>query len=297
MINAERFLQHIRFEKRYSPHTVIAYQNDLKQFFFFLEERYKIQDIKAVDHFQIRSWLVELMNRKVSPRSVNRKLTSLKSFYKFLLKEGLVDSSPLGKVVAPKVAKKLPVFIEEDSLGTFLNRFSGSSDYLQLRDYLILELFYATGMRRAELLNLKEKDIDFTHSTLKVLGKRNKERLIPYGKHLAKILDDYLGVKQKYFELVTLQDDSLFLTQKGKKIDPRVLYRIVNSYLEEFARTEKKSPHVLRHTFATHMLNHGADLNAIKEILGHANLSATQIYTHNTIEKLKRIYEQAHPRA
>jgi integrase/recombinase XerC len=295
--STERFLNYIQYEKRYSIHTVNAYQNDLEQFVIFLTTRYPEMSLDQITHQVVRSWLVELMNQGVGAQSVNRKLTTLKSFYRFLLKEGLVEQNPMNKVVAPKIPKRLPVFVEEESMETLLDHFSGSEDYLVFRDRLILEVFYATGMRRAELINLKEKDIDFHHSTFKVLGKRNKERLIPFGPYMENLLQGYLKVKQKHYELVETLDDHLFLSVKGKMLDPRAVYTIVNQYLDQFSRSEKKSPHVLRHTFATHLLNRGADLNAIKEILGHANLAATQVYTHNTIEKLKKIYEQAHPRA
>lgn len=295
--SADRFVQYIQYEKRYSSHTVIAYKNDLEQFFLFLLTRFQQENIEGVTHPMIRSWLVELMNQKIGARSINRKLTTLKSYYRFMLREGLVTENPMSKVTAPKVAKRLPVFIEEESMELMLDNFEGSDDYITFRDRLILEVFYATGMRKAELINLKESDIDYQHSTVKVLGKRNKERLIPFGSHLERLVKEYLKVKQKYFEVVEPEARYLFLSAKGKQLDPRNVYKIVNDYLDKFATSEKKSPHVLRHTFATHMLNRGADLNAIKEILGHANLAATQVYTHNTIEKLKKIYEQAHPRA
>ncbi|MHC1707917.1 MAG: tyrosine recombinase XerC [Bacteroidales bacterium] len=295
--SAERFLQYIRYEKRYSVHTITAYRNDLEQFQAFLQIRYQEGNINGVTHQMVRSWLVELINQGISTRSVNRKLTSLKSFFRFLLKEGLIENSPMSKVTAPKIAKRLPVFIEEESMELLLDQFSNTEDYLVFRDRLILELFYATGMRRTELINLKEKDVNLYQSTFKVLGKRNKERLIPFGNNIGRLLKDYLKVKQKYFDVVEDKEEYLFLSAKGKRLDPRNVYKIVNQYLDIYAKSEKKSPHVLRHTFATHMLNRGADLNAIKEILGHANLAATQVYTHNTIEKLKKIYEQAHPRA
>lgn len=297
MGHVERFLQYIQFEKRYSPNTVIAYKSDLDQFFIFLKVRFRQEDIYGIDHQMIRTWLVELINQKINNRSVNRKLTTLKTFFRFLLKEGLVKTNPMAKVSSPKVAKRLPVYIEEEPMKLLLDHFTGTEDFLVFRDRLILEVFYATGMRRAELINLKEQDVDFQHSTCKVVGKRNKERLIPFGNELKKLIKEYYSLKQKFFEFVPIREDYMFLSAKGKKLDPRSVYKIVNDYLEQFSQSEKNSPHVLRHTFATHLLNRGADLNAIKEILGHASLSATQVYTHNTIEKLKRIYQQAHPRA
>ncbi len=294
---AVSFIQYITYEKRYSLHTVQAYTKDLEQFNDFLDTMYPDLHLLEVDHTMIRSWLVALMNQPITARSIQRKMTTLKSFFRFLLKQGLLDVNPMNRVVAPKVSKRLPEFIEEESMDIIWQNFEDTDNYLVFRDQLIMEVFYATGMRRAELILLKESDINFGNSTLKVLGKRNKERLIPFGGHLALLLKKFLKVKQSHFQDVEGTEDRLFLSKKGKILNPRELYRIVNELLEKYAKSEKKSPHVLRHTFATHMLNKGADLNAIKEILGHASLAATQIYTHNTIEKLKRIYEQAHPRA
>lgn len=245
----------------------------------------------------IRTWLVELMDDGISTRSINRKLSSLKSFFRFLMKEGLIEDSPLLRVPSPKTAKRLPVFIEEESMSRMFEEFSGDKGYESLRDRIILETFYATGMRLSELIGLRTQDISFSNSTIRVLGKRNKERLIPIGNNLSHQLEDYLKEKQNTDFLVEQGEGYLFVTKQGKKLYPRLVYRLVREYLDQVSQVEKKSPHVLRHTFATHMLNRGADLNAIKEILGHANLSATQVYTHNTIDKLKKIYQQAHPKA
>jgi integrase/recombinase XerC len=289
----ERFLAYIQFEKRYSPHTVTAYKTDLDQFFGYLSKQYSITDIREVNPPMIRSWLVLLMENQVGTRSVNRKLTTLKSFYRYLLKEGVTDENPMRKVTSPKVAKRLPVFIDKDRMDQLLDQREFGEGYPGLRDRLILELFYATGMRLAELVNLKESDIDFHHDTIKVLGKRNKERLIPFSKKFESLLNPYLDEKRSSFG----ETDDLFLTDKGRKIYPKMVYRIVTGSLGGVTTMEKKSPHVLRHTFATHMLNNGAELNAVKELLGHASLSATQVYTHNTIDKLKKIYKQAHPKA
>jgi integrase/recombinase XerC len=289
----ERFIAFIQFEKRYSPHTVTAYRTDLDQFYSFLKERYSLEEIRSVTHPMIRSWLADLMEQGISPRSINRKLTALKSYFRFLKKEGVVDQNPMRKVVSPKIPKRLPVFVEKEKMDLLLDGIDFGTGFPALRDRLILEMLYATGMRLSELTALKETDIDFHQSTIKVLGKRNKERLIPFSFKFGAILKDYLREREK----INQAGEHLMLTDKGMKIYPRFVYRVVARYLSMVTTVEKKSPHVLRHTFATHLLNSGADLNAVKELLGHANLSATQVYTHNTIEKLKKIYKQAHPKA
>jgi len=289
----DRFLAYIQYEKRYSPNTVTAYRIDLDQFFAFLSAQYQLDDIRVVDHSMIRSWLVFLMDYGDSPRSVNRKLTSLKSFYRFLLKEGTVENNPMRKITSPKTSKRLPEFVETEKMSDLIGQMEGIEGFQALRNRIIIEMFYNTGIRLSELLNLKETDVDFHSDTIKVLGKRNKERIIPFTKKFGSLLKDYIHEKEKKFG--TLPE--LFLTDKGRKIYAKQIYLIVKNNLGNVTTLEKKSPHVLRHTFATHLLNNGAELNAVKELLGHANLAATQIYTHNTIEKLKRIYKQAHPRA
>jgi len=297
MSQQERFIQYLQFEKRYSPHTVISYRTDLHQFDQFLQAHFDLSLPEEAQPPMVRSWLVDLMDDGLSTRSINRKLSSLKSFFRFLMKEGLIVESPLLRVPSPKTAKRLPVFIAEESMSQLFKQTEPADGYENHRDRMMLETFYATGMRLSELIGLRTKDIDFGSSTMRVLGKRNKERLIPFGQHLHQALQDYLKEKQNTHFLVEEPEGFLFLTVQGKKLYSRLVYRIVNKYLEQVSLEEKKSPHVLRHTFATHMLNRGADLNAIKEILGHANLSATQVYTHNTIDKLKKIYQQAHPKA
>jgi integrase/recombinase XerC len=297
MTQQERFIQYIQFEKRYSPHTITSYKTDLGQFEQFLIAQYEVQSIENANPPMVRSWLVALMNDGLSTRSVNRKLSSLKSFYHFMMKEGLLQATPLAKVPSPKTSKRLPVFIEEESMASLFAGFPNTETYEDYRNKVLLEVFYATGMRLSELIGLREHDINFGNCTFRVLGKRNKERIIPFGENLKKLLGDYLIYKQNTGFVVEEDKAYLFLTVKGKKLYPRLVYRIVHNYLEEVSLADKKSPHVLRHTFATHMLNRGADLNAIKEILGHASLSATQVYTHNTIDKLKKIYQTAHPKA
>jgi integrase/recombinase XerC len=305
----ERFIDYIQFEKRYSPHTVAAYRNDLEQFYAYLNRQYGVSDITAVGHTMIRSWLVVLMEEKITPRSIIRKISTLKSFYRFLLKEGVVPVSPMKKIIAPKTSKRLPVFVEKEKMEILLDQEEKKQDFPGFRDRIILELLYSTGMRLSELVNLKEDDVDFHHSNLKVIGKRNKERLIPFSSRLAGSIKKYLDLKKAY--LSSLSTDSapvalrraefntisLLVTDRGMPVYPKFVYLVVTRSLMSVTTLTKKSPHVLRHSFATHLLNNGAELNAVKELLGHANLSATQVYTHNTIEKLKKVYKQAHPKA
>jgi integrase/recombinase XerC len=306
----DKFIAFIQFEKRYSPNTVLAYRVDLEQFHNFLETTYAITDIRQVDHSMIRSWLVHLVEEKNTTRSINRKLSTLKSFYKYLIKTGVLDRNPMRKITSPKSSRRLPVFVEKDKMDLLLNDVGFGDGFPALRDKLLLEMLYVTGMRLSELVNLGDRDIDFHNSTLKVLGKRNKERLIPFSDKFSALLKIYQVEKQKYLSDLTDIDKSskvpstgrnpegkLFITDSGNKIYPKMVYRVVEKYLGMVTTLDKKSPHILRHTFATHVLNNGAELNAVKELLGHANLSATQVYTHNTIEKLKTIYKQAHPKA
>lgn len=237
--------------------------------------------------------MAALMEQKLTARSINRKITMLKTYFKFLLKENEVKTNPMLKVVSPKMSKKLPVFIEKKNMLDLLDNFAFDNNFEGKRNRLILEMFYSTGIRLSELMNLKCSDINFYSSSVKVLGKRNKERIIPFTPQLKNLISEYLAEKEK----AGLNNEHVFVTQKNEKIYEKLVYRIVHYYLGAATSANKKSPHVLRHTFATHMLNNGADLNAIKELLGHANLSATQVYTHNSFEKLKNIYRQAHPRA
>lgn len=289
------FLQYLRSEKRASPHTVLAYETDLRQFSEFLEKDCELSDPELATFVLIRSWIVQLMEEGIGPRSVNRKITVLRTFFKYLMRQGVVALNPLVKIQGPKAPTRLPVFVEQDKMEHLLTKVDFGSDYEGKMKKLIVELFYNTGMRRAELIGLKISDIDLYGSSLKVLGKRNKERIIPMGSKLTQEIKSYLELRQ------TAQsgkwDILLFVHENGKKLTENFVYTLINFYLGLVTTLDKKSPHVLRHTFATHMLNNGADLNAIKEILGHANLSATQIYTHNTIEKLKNIHKQAHPKA
>ena len=289
------FCDYISHQKRYSPHTITAYKKDLEQFHQFLLSDFQLTSFKEANSPIIRSWIVKMIESDISQRSINRKISTLKSFYKYLLKNNQVKTNPLLKVVTPKTSKRLPVFVGESEISDLFSEIEGkfSQDYEGYRDELILELLYATGIRLIELVNLQLNSIDYHNSTIKVLGKRNKERIIPFSNNLKTKINNYLSEREK---LQSVQPH-LFLTKVGEKIYPKLVYRVVNHYLSLVTTVSKKSPHVLRHTFATHMLNNGADLNSIKEILGHANLSATQVYTHNTIEKLKNIHKQAHPKA
>ena len=294
-MNISEFISYIRFEKRFSKNTVASYESDLIQFKDYLESKYKINIIQDVNHLIIRSWIIELMENNISSRSVNRKISSLKSYFKFLLKENIILKNPMTKVVSPKTSKNLPQFIEKGGMEILFENEIKDDTFEGKRDILILELFYATGMRLSELVNIKISDFDFSRNIIKVLGKRNKTRVIPFSDRLKEIINIY--IEERRLIVVENEIDELFLTSKGKKIYQKLVYRIVNLYLRRVTTIDKKSPHVLRHTFATHLLDNGADLNAVKELLGHANLSATQIYTHNTIEKLTKVYKQAHPKA
>lgn len=290
----QNFEHYLKFEKRFSNHTSRAYIDDLNQFSHYLSEHYHIHHIHEVDYQMVRSWLVMLLESDITPRSANRKISSLKSFYRYLLKNNEVTKNPMLKVTAPKTSKKLPLFVEQEKMNALFDDSLFENSFTGHRDKTILELFYGTGMRLSELCNITLQNINMYQSQIKVLGKRNKERIIPLTDNLKKVISIYIEMRN---QLQDVQGDFLFVTDKGKKTYPKLVYRIVNYYLNLVTTQHKKSPHVLRHTFATHMLNNGAELNAIKEILGHANLSATQVYTHNTVEKLKKVYKQAHPRA
>jgi len=295
MNHKESFLQYLQIEKRYSPHTVRSYLNDLDQFYLFLSSLGHSDDIAAVTSYDIRSWIVSMIDNNYSTVSVHRKISCLRVYFRYLRKEGILRKDPLEKVVLPKRKKTLPVFVEEKAMAELLDNFSFGDDFAGIRNRTIIEMLYFTGMRRSELIGLRNNDVDLSEGSVKVTGKRNKQRIIPIVKPFIKRLDEFICIRN---EKVTAQESEwFFITDKGNKLYDKYVYNIVNSYLAMVTTIDKKSPHILRHTFATHMLNNGADLNSIKELLGHANLSATQIYTHNTFEKLKKIYKQAHPRA
>ncbi|HSH65125.1 MAG TPA: site-specific tyrosine recombinase/integron integrase [Bacteroidia bacterium] len=285
------FLEYLQYEKRFSNHTILAYRNDLQQFIDYLQKTYDIHKPEDINHAFIRSWIVSMMDQNISSRSVNRKITTLKTFYKFLLRQQVVIENPMLKIQSPKTSKRLPVFVEKENMNTLLDSTEFGNDFDGQRNKLLIELLYATGIRLSEVINLKQENISLSSSHLKVLGKRNKERIVPFNDAIRQLIEDYV----KHPEVKS--NEYLFVTKNGKKLYGKFVYRVVNKYLSEVTSVQKKSPHVLRHTFATHMLNNGADLNAIKELLGHANLSATQVYTHNTVEKLKNVHKQAHPKA
>jgi len=300
----ERFIQHIKFEKRYSPHTVSAYQSDLDQFISYLNNPDHedpapapiITHPSAITHHLIRNWMVELMNQKLTARSINRKIATLRKYFKFLLQEGVITSNPASKINTPKIPKNLPVVVEDVKLTQMLDDNEVfSHDFKGQRDKLVIETLFGTGIRLSELIGIKESDINIYEGTVKVLGKRNKQRIIPVNNELKILMAEYLELKKNQnFDNNSI---TLVVTDKGADAYPKLIYLIVQKYLSYISTQNKKSPHVLRHTFATSLLNRGADLNAIKELLGHANLSATQIYTHNSVERLKSIYKQAHPKA
>lgn len=287
------FLQYIAYEKRYSAHTLVSYKNDLEQFFAFHKTYGTTPDITLVTHADIRNWMVSLMQDKISPRSINRKISSLKSFYKFMMRKGAVKKNPLTKVQTPKVSKRLPVFVEQPGIDRLFTDIPFEEGYTGILQRLILELLYGTGMRRSELIQLQEKHVDSWNSQLKVLGKGNKERIIPIHENLQKAITAYRKEKDK----LNLNTEHLLVTEKGTPLSTAFVYGTVKKYLNLVTTVNKKSPHVLRHTFATHLMNNGADINAVKELLGHSSLAATQVYTHNTIEKLKDVYRKAHPKA
>lgn len=296
------FLDYLAFEKRYSPHTLTSYRTDLIQFRDFLAISYDNLPMEEANFQIVRSWIANLMDHEISPRSTNRKITTLRTYFRFLLKNEKISINPMLKIQGPKSGKRLPVFVEEKQMDNLLDKKSFEEREVDPYDAmlvrLVVELLYETGMRLSELTGLKQGDYEMIKGTVKVLGKRNKERIIPLTIELNEIIDQFIYLKSEK-KIPKAEDGTIYLLQKrtGKKLTQKFVYGRVKYYLGLVTTIDKKSPHVLRHTFATHMLNNGADLNAIKELLGHANLSATQIYTHNTVEKLKAIHHKAHPRA
>jgi integrase/recombinase XerC len=295
MNHKESFLQYLQIEKRYSLHTVRSYLNDLDQFYSFLLSIDLSADPVLVTSHDIRAWIVTMIDNSYSTVSVHRKISCLRVFFRYLRKEGIVKTDPLDKVVLPKRKKSLPVFVEEESLNKLLDNYNFGNGFTGIKNRTIIEMLYLTGMRRSELIGLRNTDVDLLEGSVKVTGKRNKQRIIPLVKPFIQRLQEYISVRDEAFGAGN--DSWFFITDKGRKLYDKYVYNTVNNYLTVVTTIEKRSPHVLRHTFATHLLNRGADLNSIKELLGHANLSATQIYTHNSFEKLRKIYKQAHPRA
>ena len=287
------FLEYLTFERNYSKHTVIAYKNDINSFYEFCVNEFDLDSLVEVNYSQIRSWIVLLVDAGISNNSINRKISSLKSFYKFLQKTQQVAQSPLVKHKALKVAKKVQIPFTVKEINKVIDELGIEKDFSSLRNRLIVELFYSTGMRRAELIGLKVGSVHMEAQTLKVLGKRNKERLLPLIPSVLDTVRKYLVVR----EGLRFETDYLLVTEKGNKIYETLVYRVINSYFSKVSTKVKKSPHILRHSFATHLLNQGADLNSVKELLGHSSLASTQVYTHNSLEKIKEMYNQAHPRS
>ena len=290
----QKFLDYLLLEKNYSPHTLSAYEKDLESFYHFASHEFDYKDIKEVNYAIIRSWIIALVNQDISNRSINRKMSSLKTYYKFLLKTKQITVSPMAKHRPLKVDKKIQIPFSEKEILEVLSLLEDNDSFEGVRDRLVVELFYSTGIRRAELINLKYKNIDIDNAQIKVLGKRNKERIVPLLPSVLHTLKLYLIRRQEF--VTSINQDILFLTKKGDKIYETLVYRIINGYFSEVSSKVKKSPHILRHSFATHLLNQGAHLNAVKELLGHSSLASTQVYTHNSIATLKNVYLKSHPR-
>lgn len=289
------FLDYLKFQKRYSQHTIVSYQTDLIAFFDFILLTFGNTELPDIKSTLVRTWLASLKEQGMESKSINRKISSLKSFFKYQLKEGVVAASPMATIISPKMNKRLPQFVEKADINTLFSYVEFPEDWQGKTDRIILQLLYNTGIRQAELVSLKASQIDNYKSSIKVLGKGNKERIIPISKELLAFLKDYIIEKGKSFK--EHDAEVLLVNEKGKKLYPKYVYNTVKKYLSKITTISKKSPHVLRHTFATHLMNNGADLNAVKELLGHSSLAATQIYTHNSIEKLKDIHKKAHPKA
>ena len=287
------FIDYLSFEKKYSDHTITAYQNDLKTFQEFYIQEYQDDNLLTVNYPQIRAWIVSLVDAEISNRTINRKVSSLKSFYKFQQKAKQIEENPLQKHQALKVSKRVQVPFSEKEIINVLRQLDEESDFTSLRNKMMVELLYSTGIRRNELINLKLKDVDFSNNTIKVLGKRNKERFVPLLQSVKDSIKKYLLEREKENSII----DFLFFTDKQKKLYPTFVYRVINEYFSTVSSKVKKSPHVLRHSFATHLLNEGADLNSVKELLGHSSLASTQVYTHSSMGKLKEVYNNAHPRS
>jgi integrase/recombinase XerC len=287
------FINYLKFEKRYSQHTIVSYQTDLEQFFAYLISQYDAVEITSISAMFIKSWFAELKGDEISAKSIHRKASTLKSLFKFLLKEEVIKQSPMTTIVLPKISKRLLVFVQEEHIDTLLTHVEFEDSWQGRTEKLVIQLFYATGMRLSELINLKESQIDNSYQQVKILGKGNKERIVPISKEIRADLQAYIADKPVRDNPVP----NLFITEKGKPLQPRTVYGFVKKHLSSVTTVQKRSPHILRHSFATHLMNNGADLNAVKELLGHSSLAATQVYTHNTIEKLKDVYKKAHPKA
>ena len=287
------FLAYLQFEKRYSMHTVTAYSNDLIQFFDFVATQYEDMPYDEITGTMVRSWLAIMKEEEMTGKTLNRKISSLKSFYKYQIQQGHLSKSPMETVISPKISKRLPSFIAENDMEQLFLNLSFAEGWKGYTEKMVIQLFYATGMRLSELIQCKEQQLDVSKKIIKVLGKGNKERILPLSPALALELKKYISEKPAEAK----GNPILFVTEKGKALQPKAVYTFVKFYLSQVTTLQKKSPHVLRHSFATHLMNNGADLNAVKELLGHSSLAATQVYTHNTIEKLKEVFSKAHPKA
>ncbi len=293
-MNVELFLSYLTYEKRYSTHTITAYENDLGQFVLFGKQVVEDFHVEQADYHLIRQWIVSLMNEGTKARSVNRKISTLKTFYKFLQREGIITKNPTDHVIKPKMAKKLPEFVQEKEMNLLLDGRYFTDDFEGLRDKAVVSLFYGSGIRLSELVEIRYPELNLADKVVKVKGKRNKERIVPFPTEISSVLSGYIRLRN---ELFPESLNYLFLTGTGEPAYNKLIYRIVRKHLSLVTTIDQRSPHILRHSYATHLLNRGADLNAIKELLGHANLAATQVYTHTSFEQLKKVYKQAHPRA
>lgn len=292
---ADSFLEYLKFEKRYSPHTIRSYQDDLTFFFEYLSAEYAELSVKDIKPTFIRSWLAKQKEKGASAKTINRRISTLKSFFKYQLRQEVIETSPMTTIVSPKQSKRLPNYVEQKDTEVLFEHVEFPENWEGLMNKMILELLYCSGMRLSELISLKESQVDLHKNSLKILGKGNKERIIPFSHEIKTNLEQYL--KEKKNQLGETAVEFLLVNEKGRKLYPKYVQMVVKKYLSLITTIEKKSPHVLRHTFATHLMNNGAELNAVKELLGHSSLAATQIYTHNTIEKLKDIHKKAHPKA
>jgi len=289
------FLDYLKFQKRYSQHTIISYQNDLAAFFDFMKLQFEETSIEHIKPAYVRTWLAQLKSQGISSKTINRKISSLKSFFKQQLKQELIKVSPMATIISPKVGKRLPQFVEKKDIDTLFDHVEFPDSWAGKTDRLLMQILYNTGIREAELIGLKENQVDSQNTAIKVLGKGSKERIIPVSRQLMQDMKAYAAEKKVLFP--GAETAFLLVNEKGNKLYPKYVYNVVKKYLALVTTIDKKSPHILRHTFATHLTNNGADLNAVKELLGHSSLAATQIYTHNTIEKLKDVFKKAHPKA